>query len=102
MRKVLLTLIAITGVVSFSATANARWYKKDVDERGSKIYCVEYIPSLYKYNTRGKLVTGESTTWSGEIADGAEIRHRRNPAVYITTKKLVEQDHYTLVPGPCS
>ncbi|MCB8837304.1 hypothetical protein [Aurantimonas sp. VKM B-3413] len=98
MRKVLLTLIALTGVVSFSATADARWYKKDVDERGSKCYLVEYIPSLYKYNTRGKLVTGESTTWTGDIEDGATIYHRRNPSVYITTKKLVEKDHYTLVP----
>ena len=31
-----------------------------------------------------------------EIEDGGKVYHRRNPAVYMTTKKLVEQDHYTL------
>ena len=40
----------------------------------------------------------ESTAWDGDIVDGGKIYHRRNPAVYVTTKKLVEQDHYTLVP----
>jgi len=96
MRKVLLTMSALAAAVSFSATAEAKYYKKHVDERSAKCYVVEYIPSTYKYNTKGKLVTGESTTWSGEIEDGGKVYHRRNPAVYMTTKKLVEQDHYTL------
>ncbi|MEE2951190.1 MAG: hypothetical protein VYD57_08010 [Pseudomonadota bacterium] len=96
MRKVLLTMSALAAAVSFSATAEAKYYKKHVDERSAKCYVVEYIPSTYKYNTKGKLVTGESTTWSGEIVDGGKVYHRRNPAVYMTTKKLVEQDHYTL------
>lgn len=98
MRKVLLTLIAAAGAVSFAGTADAKWYKKEVDERGAKCYLVEYVPSTYKYNTRGKLVQHGGTSWEGDIVDGNKIYHRRNPAVYITTKKLVEQDHYTLVP----
>ena len=99
MRKVLLTLIAAAGAVSFAGTADAKWYKKEVDERGAKCYLVEYIPSTYKYNTRGKLVQHGGTSWEGDIVGGNKIYHRRNPAVYITTKKLVEQDHYIL--GPC-
>lgn len=96
MRKVLLTIAAVTTAASFSVTAEAKTYKKHIDERGEKVYCVEYIPSTYKYNTKGKLVTGPSTTWSGEIVDGGKVSHRRNPAVYMTTRKLVEKDHYTL------
>ncbi|HEX2019288.1 MAG TPA: hypothetical protein VGO17_10160 [Aurantimonas sp.] len=102
MRKVLFSAAAVAAAITFSADAQARTFKKDVDERGSKCYLVEYVPSLYQYNTRGKLVTGESRTWVGDITEGAIISKRRNPSVYIQTKKLVEKDHYTLVPqGSC-
>ena len=98
MRKVLLAIIAAAGAVSLAGTAEAKTYKKHIDERGGKCYLVEYVPSTYNYNTRGKLVHYESTSWDGAIVDGGKIYHRRNPSVYITTKKLVEKDHYTLVP----
>ena len=102
MRKVLLTIIATAAVVSFAASADARYRTKEVDERGGKCYLVEYVPSLYKLNTRGKLVSTESRSWSGDIADGAIIRKVRNPAVYVQTQHLIEKDHYTLIPqGSC-
>ncbi|MER0237289.1 hypothetical protein [Fulvimarina sp. MAC8] len=101
MRKVLLKMSSFAAAVSFSAIAEAKTYKKHVDERSSKCYLVEYIPSTYKYNTRGKLVSSESTSWTGDIADGAIVKHTRNPAVYMTTSKRIEQDHYTMVKTPC-
>ena len=101
MRKVLLSISAIAAVLAFSATAEAKKYKRHIAENNEKAYCVEYVPSTYIYNTRGKKVVGESRTWVGDFVDGATIVKRRNPAVYKTTRKLVEQDHYTLVEGAC-
>ncbi|MDY8110111.1 hypothetical protein U0C82_13270 [Fulvimarina sp. 2208YS6-2-32] len=101
MRKVLLGMSAAVAAVSFSSVAEAKTYKKHIDERSSTCYVVEYIPSTYQYNTRGKLVSTPSTTWSGDIADGAVVKHTRNPAVYLTTRHRVEQDHYTMVKTGC-
>ncbi|MEF2552864.1 hypothetical protein VQ042_16095 [Aurantimonas sp. A2-1-M11] len=101
MRKVLFSISAVAAVLAFSVKADDKTYKRHISESNEKAYCVEYVPSTYLYNTRGKKVVGESRSWVGEFADGATIVKRRNPAVYKTTRKLVEQDHYTLVEGPC-
>ena len=101
MRNLLIGLTTVATVVAFSVSADAKMYTKYVTENNEKSYCVQYVPSTYVYNTRGKRVAGESQSWVGTIADGETIVKRRNPAVYKTTRRLVEQDHYTLVDGHC-
>lgn len=66
-----------------------------------KCYLVEHIPATYNINTKGIKVKGETKSWSGTIAAGNVVTHRKNPAVYIRTKKLVEADHYSLVSTSC-
>ena len=73
MRKVLLSISAIAAVLAFSATAEAKTYKRHIAENNEKAYCVEYVPSTYIYNTRGKKVVGESRSWVGDFVDGAQM-----------------------------
>lgn len=101
MRKILLSLVALAGAASFSVTADAKTFKKHVVEDHDKCFLVEYVPSTYLYNTKGKKVSGPSKSWIGDIVDGGVVIKRRNPAVYIQTRKLLEQDHYTLIPQGC-
>lgn len=64
-------------------------------------YRVTYVPALYLVDTRGKLVKPERVVWEGDIADGSEVRRKRIPATYLQTRKLLAEDHYTLVRIPC-
>lgn len=100
-RKILIATAAVVGLGVFASSADARTYTEEVTPSRDKCYLVQYVPALYKVNTRGKKVKGESTSWHGEYADGAVIVKRRNPAVYIQTRKLLEADHYSLVPQGC-
>ena len=80
------------------AAAEAKTFKEWVTPDNKKCYVVEYIQATYLVNTRGKLVKPERYVWEGEIADGNKIYHRRVPATYLQTRKLLEKDHYTLKP----
>lgn len=100
-RKPLVAMAAVVCLGAFASTADARTYREEVTPNNDKCYVVKYIPALYQVNTRGKKVSGESKSWVGEIADGAVVIKRRNPAVYIQTRKLLESDHYTLIPQGC-
>ncbi|HDZ73332.1 MAG TPA: hypothetical protein ENH55_11290 [Aurantimonas coralicida] len=101
MRMFLISVAAAVSTLALSVAADAKTFTRKVVENNDKCYLVEYIPSTYIFNTKGKKVSGESRSWVGNIADGAVIIKRRNPAVYIQTRKLLEQDHYTLVAQGC-
>ncbi len=101
MRKILIATAAVVGFGIVASAANARTYTEEVTPNRDKCYLVQYVPALYQVNTRGKKVKGESTSWHGDYADGAVIIKRRNPAVYLQTRKLLEADHYSLVPQSC-
>ena len=76
--------------------AQAAVFEREVTPNNETQYCVEYRPAIYQYNTRGKLVKGEARVWEGEIAHGAIITHRRVPATFMRTARMVEPDHYTM------
>lgn len=88
-------------VMAAPLTAEAREYTVEVTPDNRTCYQVNYIPATYKVNTRGHLVRGASRDWEGTIADGNVIVHRRNPAVYIEKRTLVEADHYSLRKVSC-
>jgi len=65
-------------------------------------YCKHYVPETDLVNTRGILVQGASIGWVTSVTPVGEVWERvRTPPVYIQTRRLIEADHYTLVPGPC-
>lgn len=80
------------------ATAEAKTYTIEVTPDNDKCYVVHYIPATYLVDTRGILVSGESREWVGDIEDGNKIYHRRVPATYIESRRLLEADHYSLTP----
>ena len=78
-----------------STTAKAETYIVS-ETRSNVIACYNrvYVPAKVLVNTRGVRVRGESQAWQ---ITGDRWEKVRNPAVYIQTRKTVEQDHYTLV-----
>lgn len=57
-----------------------------------------YVPATVQINTRGRLVSPERFSWEQGELQWQRVRH---PAVYIQTRKVIEQDHYTLVRAAC-
>lgn len=57
-----------------------------------------YVPAIVKINTRGRLVSPESFAWEQGDTQWRRVRH---PAVYVQTRKIIEADHFTLVPAAC-
>ena len=92
-------IILGAGVLALTVgAAEAKVYKEWASPNNRTCYKVEYIQATYLVNTRGKLVRPSSKSWEGEIVDGGMIYKVRHPAVYKTTRKLIEEDHYTLTP----
>lgn len=54
-----------------------------------------YVPATVEYNTRGILVQHPSVDWDVGGDRWLRVRH---PAVYIETRRVLEADHYKLVP----
>ena len=63
-------------------------------------YIVEHVPATYKVDTMGIKVKGEGSGWN-TIAPGKVAKFSTTPAVYIQTKKMIETDHYSLIPTGC-
>lgn len=70
------------------------------ESRSRYITCYNkvYVPAKVQVNTRGIKVRGESNAW--EIA-GDRWDYVRNPGVYISTRRTLEADHYTLQATGC-
>ena len=65
-------------------------------------YCKHYILETDLVNTRGILVQRGSVGWVTTVTPVGEVWERvRTPPVYIQTRRVLEPDHYSLVPGPC-
>ncbi|TGE01877.1 hypothetical protein [Methylobacterium nonmethylotrophicum] len=83
--------------------ASARTYT--VDQDGADVcYSKQYIPNLVIENTRGRLVRGPQAFIDpgvGGRTSGGIVRTGVEPAMYIKTQRVVEREHYTLVPVAC-
>ncbi|NMG42040.1 hypothetical protein GRZ55_22730 [Chelativorans sp. ZYF759] len=96
-----LALIGLVFAMAMPAQTFAATKTYTVTPNRDNCYAVEYIPRTVQENTRGQLVRGESTAWVGNVTDGNLVRHQRNPALYKTTTRIVEEEHYTMRSAPC-
>jgi hypothetical protein len=96
-----LALLGMAFAIALPAQAFSATKTFTVVPQRDNCYAVEYIPRTVQENTRGRLMRGESTAWVGGVSDGSVIRHQRNPALYQTTTRIVEEEHYTMRPAPC-
>jgi len=60
-----------------------------------------YVPARLEINTRGALVRPGGKHWNVDTAD-ENWTLLRDPPVFVQTAKVVDPDHYTLVPKNCN
>ncbi|PLW78738.1 hypothetical protein [Cohaesibacter celericrescens] len=103
-----LSLAVAVAVTSFAAgsvvsmDAEARTFSGDRYVNRDKCYKVKKIPQLVEYDTKGIFVRGSSRSWSGNMRrGGAVVRNKYNDPVYIRTARVLEDQHYTLIPKKC-
>ncbi len=99
-----ITVIAGTfvGALLLSSAASAKEYTIEVTPDHRKCYQVEYVPATVLVNTKGKLVEGPKKVWEGDVREhGAIVVKRKVPAVYKSTRRVIEEDHYTLHKVSC-
>ncbi|MCV6575791.1 MAG: hypothetical protein OIF58_08665 [Cohaesibacter sp.] len=97
--------LAVTTFVagtSISFDAEARTYKADRYVNRDKCYKVKKVPQLVEYDTKGIFVRGASRSWSGNLRKhGSVVKKKYNDPVYIRTVRVLEDQHYTLIPSKC-
>ena len=85
-----------------SMDAEARTFTGDRYVNRDKCYKVKKIPQLVEYDTKGIFVRGSSRSWSGNMRKGgATVTNRYNDPVYVRTTRVLEDQHYTLIPKSC-
>lgn len=82
-------------VLAVSPAQAGRYLVTESQSNVLACYDKVYVPATVEYNTRGVLVQRGSAGW--EIT-GDRWLHVRNPPVYLETRRVVEPDHYKLVP----
>lgn len=87
--------VAVLGVTAASAET---YTVREAQSRYVACYERVYVPATIEVNTRGELVRAESEEWQ---TSGAHWNRVRNPSVYIQTRTVIEDDHYTLVRKSC-
>lgn len=94
---------AVTTPIMMSASpANAETYTTREHINRDKCYRVKKVPALVEYNTRGIKVRDSSRSWKGNFGkNGGIVRDKYNPEVYIQTRRVLEDEHTTLVPTSC-
>lgn len=95
--------IAVALTLGFAATTSAfaATYTIETFPGRDKCFTVKHIPATVQVNTKGTLVQGETNSVVGSYTPGGTVIFRQNPAVYIETRKVLEQDHISLVPTSC-
>lgn len=101
MRQIAL-IAACVAVTVTAGDALARESKRDVIPNRDQCWVVQYVPRLEQVNTKGIMVAPERRVRTGEIVAGTTIRQVQVPAVYYQTTKVLEEEHYTLIPTGCA
>lgn len=98
-------LLAVTTVgvsVAVPGTASAEVYTKREHINRDKCYRVRKVPAIVEYDTKGIKVRDSSRSWTGSFSrNGAIVRDRYQQEVYIQTRRVVEDEHTTLIPVSC-
>ncbi|MGX7707847.1 hypothetical protein [Methylobacterium sp. Gmos1] len=103
--KIKVAAVAFSAIAMsvIAGEASARTYT--VDRDGEDVcYSKQYIPNLVVENTRGRLVRGPQGFFdpgAGGRVSGGVVRTGVEPAMYVKTQRVVEREHYTLVPVAC-
>ena len=94
----------LTGGVMLATvnSANAEVYTRKEQINRDVCYQSRRVPATVAYDTRGIRLKDASRSWEGNMQrDGGFVRDRYNDEVFIQTRKVVENQHMTLVPVPC-
>ncbi|TNC16331.1 hypothetical protein FF100_03520 [Methylobacterium terricola] len=101
--KIALVAFSAFAVSVIAGEASARTY--EVDQTGSDVcYSKQYVPNLVVENTRGRLVRAPQAFFDAGSAarvSGGLVRTGVEPAMYVKTQRVVEREHFTLVPVAC-
>jgi hypothetical protein len=101
--RVLLAAAIAAGSMGFTASvATAKTYTKHEYQNRDVCYRVMKVPATVEYNTRGTKLRDASRSWSGNLyKHGGKVVDKYHDPVYIQTKRIIEDQHYTLVPSKC-
>ena len=98
----IVTVAGTGGLMSSADAVQAKTFTKHEHIDRDKCYRVKKVPATVEYNTMGELLREASTSWKGNLhKHGAQVRHKHNDAVYIQTRRIIEDQHTTLVPVSC-
>lgn len=107
-QKITMATVAVAtvlGGVSMLVSANvasAEVYTRKEQINRDVCYQSRRVPATVAYDTRGIKLKDSSRSWEGNMQrNGGLVRDRYNDEVYIQTRRVVENQHMTLVPVPC-
>lgn len=101
-RVIAAAAIAVSSLGFTATVATAKTYTKKEWQNRDVCYRVKKVPATVEYDTRGKLLREASRSWEGNMyKKGAKVVKKHHDPVYITTSRIVEDQHYTLVPTGC-
>lgn len=94
--------VALGGMSAMIASGEARTFTEDEFINRDRCFVAERIPALVEYNTRGELVQNSSRSWVGNPqVSGSLVVDQHNDAVFLQTRRVLEDQHVTLIPVPC-
>lgn len=102
MRKLIYLIVAAIVSGSVLTPAQAATYTRHEVQNNDVCYTARRVPATVEYNTRGIKLRDASRSWEGNMyKHGAKIRDRHHDEVYIQTRRVVENQHMTLIPRRC-
>ncbi len=110
MKKLFRVLLAGSMAVSSLAvvlgvsvgSVEARTFQADKYFNRDKCYKARRVPAIVEVNTRGRLLRKSTRSWIGNAQrHGAKVVNKYHDPVFITTNRIVEDQHVTLVPTKC-
>lgn len=92
----------LTSPAIISSDAEAKTTQAWEYQKKDKCYRVKKVPATVEYNTKGKLKHPAKRVWVGDSSrNGSKVIDKHVDAVYFQTKRVIEEQHTTLVPTGC-
>jgi hypothetical protein len=98
----LATLVGGGSLLASTSAANAEVIMRKERINSDVCYQARRVPATVAYNTRGIRLSNASRSWTGNMqVNGGRVVDKHNDEVFIQTRKVVENQHMTLVQVPC-
>ena len=98
----IVTIAATGGMMVTTGSAEAKVERKWEHINRDECYKVKKVPATVEYDTRGELVRESSRSWKGNFhKHGSKVVYKYHDPVYKTTRRVIEEQHTTLVPTAC-